>query len=136
MALNLNTLEGQLRLETGDVSDVAVMSDAEYTYILSQHNNVVKDSVLDALYAILARLAYNTDQRLDRIQFWGSQSYEQYKSFVEGKIKQIQGIGFVANNFNVYAGGISKEDAANYAADTDLVQWQNPFDKCDTELKW
>ena len=59
--INLNTLEGQLRLETGDVSDVAVMSDAEYTYILSQHNNVVKDSVLDALYAILAyQYHYNT----------------------------------------------------------------------------
>lgn len=134
--IDLNTSVGQLRLETGDVADVPVMSDAEYTYILSQHNNIVKDSVLDALYAILARLAYNTDQRLDRIQFWGSQSYEQYKQFVEGKIKQIQGIGFVANNFNVYAGGLSKQDAADYKADTDLIQWKSPFDKCDDELKW
>lgn len=135
--VNLNTPEGQLRLETGDVSDIPVMSDAEYTYILSQHDNIVKDSVLDALYAILARLSYKTDQRLDRIQFWGSQSYEQYKSFVEGKIKQIQGIGIVANNFNIYAGGISKTDAAAYKADADLIQWQNPFDKCDDEaLRW
>lgn len=130
MAVNLATPEGQLRFEVGDTMDVPIMSDAEYTYILSKHSNIVADSVLDALYAILARMSFKTRQRLDRIEFYGNQAFEQYMKFVEDKIKQIQGIGFVANNFNVYAGGMSKQDAANYAADSDLIQFKNPLDKC------
>lgn len=137
MALDLNSAVGQLRLETGDISDIPVLSDAEYTYILSQHNDVVKDSVIDALYAVLARLSYNTDQRLDRIQFWGSQSFEQYKTFVQDKIKNLTGVGILANKISVYAGGISKTDAEKYSTDDDLIQFSNPFDSCsNTTLRW
>ena len=135
--IDLNSAVGQLRLETGDVSDIPVLSDAEYTYILSQHNDVVKDSVIDALYAVLARLSYNTDQRLDRIQFWGSQSFEQYKTFVQDKIKNLTGVGILANKISVYAGGISKTDAEKYSTDDDLIQFSNPFDSCsNTTLRW
>ena len=135
--IDLNSAVGQLRLETGDISDIPVLSDAEYTYILSQHNDVVKDSVIDALYAVLARLSYNTDQRLDRIQFWGSQSFEQYKTFVQDKIKNLTGVGILANKISVYAGGISKTDAEKYSTDDDLIQFSNPFDSCsNTTLRW
>lgn len=132
--IDLNTPVGQLRLETGDVGDIVILSDDEYSYILSKHGNIVKDSVIDALYAVLARLSFKTRERLDRIEFFGNQSYEQYKTFVENKIKQLSGIGFVANNFSVYAGGISVEDKSKYAADADLIQWRNPLEN--DEFDW
>ena len=126
--IDLNTPVGQLRLETGDVGDIVILSDAEYSYILSKYGNSVKDSVIDALYAVLARLSFKTRERLDRIEYFGNQSYEQYKTFVENKIKQLNGTGFVASNFNVYAGGISVEDAEKYKSDSDLIQWHNPLE--------
>lgn len=136
--IDLGTAVGQLRLECGDVLDLPIMSDAEYTYILSKHNNVVADSVVDALYAILARLSMETRERLDRLEFYGNQRFEQYQKFIKDKIAELtgQGTGRIADGTQVYAGGLSKTDIANQKADTDLNQWKSPFDDCSTTLGW
>lgn len=131
--VDLSTPIGQLRMETGDVGDITILYDEEYSYILSKHNNSVKDSVVDALYAVLLKLSFRTRERLDRIEFFGNQSFEQYQKFVKDKIKQLSGIGIVANNFNVYAGGISVEDAEKYKADSDIIQWRNPLENDDSD---
>lgn len=138
MAIDLSSKVGQLRLECGDVLDLPFMSDAEYTYILSKHGDVVKDSVVDALYAILARLSLQTRERLDRLEFFGNQRFEQYVQFLKDKIAELtgQGNGRIAENIAVYAGGISAADAAAYAADTDLIQYQPPFTDTSSDTTW
>lgn len=126
--INLATPEGQLRLETGDVADIPILSDAEYTYILSKHGNIVADSVVDALYAILARLSFETRQRLDRIEFYGNQSFEQYSKFVTDKIANLQGTNRLASNFSIYAGGLLLSDMAVNNANPDINRVVTPFE--------
>lgn len=126
--INLATPEGQLRLETGDIGDLPILSDAEYTYILSKHDNIVADSVVDALYAILARLSFQTRERLDRIEFYGNQSFEQYSKFVTDKIANLQGTNRLASNFTVYAGGLLLSDMAANNLNPDINRVVTPFE--------
>lgn len=131
--IDLNTPVGQLRLEVMDMGDIPILDDASYTYILAQHDNVVKDSVVDALRAVQGKLAFSTRERLDRLEFYGNQTYEQYSKWVADKIKYLSGIGFVAGGVSVYAGGVFVSDVTANLSNPDVVRVTSIMDNtyCD-----
>ena len=110
--------EDRIRLACGDTSDIPYLTDDIYTYCLATQNNNEPAAIRMAAQMILAQLAYGSHQRLDKIEQWGSEAYQNYLSY----IKQV-----IANpSYNalggVFVGGMNLADVQANIQDTTIVQ--------------
>lgn len=84
--LDPTTPVGKMRLRVGDYSDLPLMPDSVYTSALSDCNNSVpKASVLVAQY-ILGMLTAQTHQKLQQIEVFGAEWFQNYLAFVKATI--------------------------------------------------
>lgn len=74
---------GKIRLRAGDWSDLEMLPDSVYQSTLDDtNNNVPKSAVIIAQY-ILAMLTRKTDRKLQQLEVFGSQVFEQYLEFLK-----------------------------------------------------
>ena len=86
MAIDPTTPVGKIRLRVGDFQDLPLLSEAVYESALADcENNIPKAATLCAQY-ILAILTQRTHQRLQAIEIYGNQQYENYLSFLKTTI--------------------------------------------------
>lgn len=99
----------KVRLEIGDSDPVfQILSDEEVEYFLEKNNNSIRKSSLDAAKSILFRIASLTFERVDVIEYRGSDFFVQYKQALQMYIKNPE-YGSVSYAMG-YAGGISLSD--------------------------
>lgn len=86
MALDPTTPVGMLRLRVGDYLDLPILPDIVYESALTEcENNLPKATILCAQY-ILASLTHSVHQRLQAIEIYSNQRYENYLSFLKTTI--------------------------------------------------
>lgn len=99
----------RLRMVVGDTDDVnEYLSDQWYLYYLEKNTNNETRSAIDAAKSILARFTSNTREKVDQVEVYGNEMFENYlewlKNFIENPA--ISGLRSPVP----YAGGISKSD--------------------------
>lgn len=83
---------GRMRLKLGDTSDLPQLPDSVYTQTLLDtkntdgSNNVKAATSLCGQY-ILANLAFSSHKKLQMLEIWGSEAFDNYKSYLTMIIK-------------------------------------------------
>lgn len=86
--IDLNSPIGKLRFRLGDYLDGPPrLPDEVYQSALDENNNNLRAATILCGQYILAGLAFDTDQRLNIVQVWGSQAFEQYQKFLMMVVK-------------------------------------------------
>lgn len=108
-----------VRLEIGD-NDPAmpILADDEIQYFIDKNEGSIRKACLDAAKSILFRLASFTFERVDLLEYRGSDYFLQYKQALEMFIKNPE-YGSVSKAM-IYAGGISISDIQKNINDTDV----------------
>jgi hypothetical protein len=123
MAIDVSTAEGRVRLNVGDITDYPVLEDDAYVYFVSFNNNNENAATKQAAEVILAVLSQRTHERLDRLEWWGSEAFNNYLKFVE---KIILNPNSSRNLAGVYAAGVDVEDVWNNITDPTVVHHPIP----------
>lgn len=98
---------GKMRLRVGDFSDLPLLPDSVYSSALDDCNqNIPKASVLVAQY-ILGMLTAQTHQKLQQIEVYGAEWFQNYLAFVKATIlnpnfMDIQPMPYVAQVKNEF----------------------------------
>lgn len=83
MVIDPTTNVGKVRLRIGDWSDLPILPDTVITQALTDNNNnVYRAASLCAQY-ILATLSFKTHSRLDKLETWGSEAFNNYVKFLQ-----------------------------------------------------
>lgn len=117
------TLIQQVKLEVADLDiSFPLLSESDYDYLLTKHNNSVLRAALDAARIILLMLSQRTDETVDIFSVRGSKAAEAYRLALELYIKNPQ-LNPLYNNLRGYFGGISLSDmkSNNSNADNNIV---------------
>lgn len=123
-----NNATDRVRLMVGDTSDIQYLPDSVYQYELTKNNNDERTAAKTCAMYILGMLTSRTKERLDRIEIYGAEAFNNYLNFLKMLVDP-------RNSFDVatpYAGGISISDVDTNNANTDVVQ--NPAAKLGRDL--
>ncbi len=118
MALDLTEAKDRVRLAVADTQDIPIFPDDVYEYLLTKHDNNETAATKEAAYLILGQLSYNTHERLDRLEFFGNQSFEQYRLFIQDVIRNPSGALALAG---IYVAGLDLAEAIANDEDTTIV---------------
>ena len=86
MVIDPTTSIGKLRLRVGDHSDLPFLPDEVYYSTLSDCNeNIPRATSIIAQY-ILAILSQKTHRKLNQLEIWGNETFQQYIQFIKTTI--------------------------------------------------
>lgn len=114
----------KVRIEVADLDPgFPLLSDDEYSYLLSKNSNSIVRAASDAARIILLKLSQQTDETVSIFSVRGSKAAEQYRLALELYIKNPQ-LNSLYNNLKGYFGGVSLSDmdANNANADNNIVE--------------
>ncbi len=123
MVIDMDIAADRVRLNVADTGDIPILPTSVYEYLLTKYSNNETAATKEAAYLILGQLSGSSRERLDRIEFYGHQKFEQYLKFIQEVIKNPNGI---YNLGGIYCGGIDVADVAANDADTTVVQKDIP----------
>ena len=96
MVIDPSTNIGRLRLRVGDWSDPVFLPDSVYQSTLDDtSNNVPKSTIIVAQY-ILAMMTRKTDRKLQQLEVYGSQAFQNYFEFLKQTILSPNQLNSVA----------------------------------------
>ena len=134
MAIDVTTPEGRIRLRVGDVQDIQIFPDSIYTYYYQENNENENTTVKEMAYYILGALSQNTRERLDRIEYYGQEAFDNYLKFINVLIKDPRTSMSITG---VYCGGLSKEDMRENDSNPDVNTIQTrPLPITPVNLDW
>lgn len=111
-----NSTHDQVRLESGDcLTSMKICSDAEVTYAIAKENTVMLAAARIAEIA-MRKLATQVDQSAEGYSASVSQRFAQFKETSERLRTKYD------HDAVPYVGGISEDEADDWADDTDLIQ--------------
>lgn len=122
--INYDSAIDRVRLAVADVQDIQMLPDTVYEKILEQNNNNEVTATRIIAGIILGLLSPGTRCRLDRIETYGNQYFENYLKFIEKVINNPTGI---YSSAGIYAAGIYVQDVLDNQADTEIVQRRLPI---------
>jgi|APGre2960657404_1045060.scaffolds.fasta_scaffold00061_13 hypothetical protein len=109
----------KVRIEIGDTdAAMPILSDDEIQYFLDKNEGSIRKASLDCAKSILFRLAAFTFERVDILEYRGSDYFAQYRKALEMFISNPE-YGSVSNAMG-YAGGISISDIQANINDSDV----------------
>ena len=120
--LDLSIATDRVRLSLGDTSDLPWLSDDEIDYALSYNNNNENAATKQCAGFILARMAYNGHEKMDKLEFWGETVFSQFRTY----LKDIINNPVYAATGSIYVAGMNKEDIAVNNGDSTIVQHKLP----------
>ena len=123
-ALDLTDPLSRCRLGTADFQDLQILPDNVYEYLLEKHSDNETAVIKEAAQIILGSLSYGTRERLDRIETFGNQAFEQYLKYLKEVIKSPTGNYASAG---IYAGGIYVDDVLANQSDSNVIQRRLPI---------
>lgn len=113
----------RMRMRLGDWDDVTILPDHVYEYYLTANDNNEKAATVEAAYAILAILTHNTRERLDRLEFYSQQQFDQHLTLIR---EYIRNPNSSFNTAGIYAGGVDREEFLNNLADPTIINKRIP----------
>ena len=122
--LDLSDPISRCRLGVADFQDLQILPDGIYEYLLDKHANNETAVIREAAQIILGTLSHNTRERVDRLEVFGNQAFEQYLTFIKEVIKSPNGAYGTLGG--IYAGGMDIADILANKADTTVVQRRLP----------
>ena len=122
--IDYTTNVGKVRLRIGDSLDLQIFPDSIYEDVLTANSDNVTATAREMAFMILAQLTQNTRSRLDRIETYGQQAFDNYLKFIE---KYITSANSPNNLAGIYAAGISITDIDSNQTDPDVVQRRMPW---------
>lgn len=120
--LDLSSATDRVRLNIGDTSDIPWLADTEIDYALSYNNNNEAAATKQCASFILARMAYNGHEKLDKLEFYGSEVFNNYLTF----LKQVINNSVFNATGGIYVAGLLKDDVAANNIDPTIVQHKLP----------
>lgn len=124
--IDMNIPRDRVRLAIADTSDLPMLSDSTIDYVLSKNSNNEPASIKECAGYILGILSQNTDEKLDRLQWMGSQVFSQYKAYLKEVINGSLGNTLLGG---IYAAGMYKQDVIDNNNDTTVVHHHLPLNK-------
>lgn len=121
--LDLSSATDRVRLNIGDTSDIPWLADTEIDYALSYNNNNEAAATKQCASFILARMAYNGHEKLDKLEFFGSDVFNQYMRF----LKDVLNNSVYNAMGGIFVAGMNLEDTRNNKLDTTIVQHKLPI---------
>lgn len=125
-ALDMSKAVDRVRLAIADYVDPQILDDATIQYVLTKNADNEATSIKECAIYILGALSMRTQERLDRIEFFGNQAFSNYKvyltSITSGPLSISAGGG-------IYAAGIDKTDVFENCADSTVVHHPLPLHK-------
>lgn len=119
MVLDLDNPVHRVRANIADWSDLPTLSDDVIEQVLTQQsNNEAAASRVCATY-ILGILSQQTHERLDRIELWGSEKFNNYLKYIKEFITSPMN-GLFANA-GIYAAGIDKAEVDANNSDPTII---------------
>lgn len=82
MAIDISTPEGMLRLRCADVGDLPYLPSAVYTQALADAGGNMPQAAKTCSIYILGLLSQKTRRRLNQLEVYGSEAFQQYKEFL------------------------------------------------------
>lgn len=114
-----NNAIDRVRLAVGDIwDDIEMLTDADYQYFLDRNDGNENRATMDAVKAILFKLARMTRERTGDIEVYGGEWFSNYYKMLLLLLKDPNAAISLAVP---YAGGISKSDMFNNDSDCDNV---------------
>lgn len=128
--LDMTEPVSRIRLGIADYNDPVLITDEVIQYTLDKNSGNEQAAIKECAYFILGALSKSTRQRVDRIELWGSDAYNQYLSYIKEVIRSPNGAYASAG---IYAAGIDVEDIVSNATDTTIFYKPLPVSNSDTE---
>jgi hypothetical protein len=125
MASILETPVGRVRMFVGDDIDNPALTDEDIQWLLDDNDGNEGAAIRKAASIIYGRLSTRTRERLDRIESYGHQAFEQYRLFLKDVINNPRSDYNVAT---IYAGGIDVADVEANRADRSVYNVAIPSD--------
>lgn len=122
--IDMNIPRDRVRLAIADTSDLPILVDSTIDSVLTRNNGNEPASIKQCAGYILGQLSHNTDEKLDRLQFMGSQAFSQYKAYLREVICGSLGTLSVAG---IYAAGVDKQDVIDNNNDSSVVHKHLPL---------
>lgn len=114
-----NNAVDRVRLAVGDIwDDMEMLTDADYQYFLTRNEGNENRATMDAIKAILFKLARMTRERTGDIEVYGGEWFDHYYKMLLLLLKDPNAAISLAVP---YAGGISKTDMYLNDANCDNV---------------
>lgn len=82
MALDINTNVGRVRLRTGDFLALEYLPDAVYQQAIDDASGNLPQAAKVCATYILGMLSHKTRRRLNQLEVYGSEAFQQYKEFL------------------------------------------------------
>ena len=124
--IDLSTDVGKVRMAIADVIDPVVFSDAVIQQGLTNNNNDVNLTIKQFASYMLGQLSLNTDERLDKLQFYGSQKFAQYLKYLTTVINSANTpLNTVVAQ--IYFSGVDKADVVENKRDPTVVHIPEPL---------
>lgn len=112
----------RIRLAIGDTLDIKWLTDEEIQYALDSNSSNEQAATKTAAQFILARMAYSGRERLDKLEFYGSDVFNQYMRF----LKDVLNNSVYNATGGIFVAGMDLDDTRNNKLDTTIVQHKLP----------
>ena len=109
----------RVRLVVGDTLPDPILDDETYLYLLDKYKQNENRASIAAAQMILFNLTRYTRERAGDIEVYGQDYFNNYRKTLQDWLKHPQ---FNESLAMPYAGGISRQDMANNAADSDTLK--------------
>lgn len=128
MIIDMTSPIGRIRMKVGDTADVPILPDNVYEYYLEENKGNERATIREVAYVILGTLTQNTRKRMDRIETFGQQSFDQYLKFIQQVINNPLASLTSSGEFcGGYVGGVSKSDFTKNLDNFDNIPTDMPL---------
>lgn len=108
----------KVRIEIADNDPVFfILSDEEIQYFIDKNEGSLRKAIIECARCVLFRLSSGTFEKVDILEYRGSDYFNQYKQALEMLIKDPE-FGSIGRAM-IYAGGVSISDIQNNLNDLD-----------------
>lgn len=128
--IDISTPVGRVRAAVGDFDDIPTLSDTVISAVLTQYGNSEPQAIKQCAMYILAALSREGHQRMDKLEVFGSEAFNNYLKFIKEVIKDPTS---AYNNFLPYCAGMRVEDVTTNSKDVTLVHQYVPNYNLDSQ---
>lgn len=124
MVIDMTDPVHRVRLAIGDISDTPLLTNDVIQYYLDTNSQNEVVAIKQAASNILVLLSYGTRERLDRVEVYGNQAFEQYLKVLK---EVINNPSSASNPAGIYGTGVFIDDIKANQADSSVIQNRIPI---------
>lgn len=126
--LDITKAVDRVRLAIADYVDPIILPDNTIQFYLDKNLGNEASTTRECAAFILAALSRQGRQRLDRIELFGSEVFNNYLKYLEKVINNPNG---QYSLMGIYAGGVDVDDVVANCNDATIVHHSSPVSECE-----